>query len=90
MPINPVAGSASPPSQAPVAARQSAASQASPTATAPKAQTAAPAVKVVSAAVQEATESPGQTIKEAASGDHQAQKRIHHGSNPGSVINTKA
>jgi len=55
-----------------------------------KPQAAAAAVKVVSAAVQEASETPAQTLKEAASGDHQAQKLLHHGSNPGGLVNTKA
>jgi hypothetical protein len=43
--------------------------------------------------VQEAKETPGQTLSEAAGGDRQAQKRLHSGHAPattGSVIDTKA
>ena len=42
----------------------------------------------VSVAVAEATESPAQTLKEAAAGDRQAQKLLH--SHLGSHVNTKA
>jgi hypothetical protein len=53
----------------------------------------------VSPAAQESSETPGQTIAEAARGDHQAQRRLHGApvaqrvsSNPqvGRNINTKA
>ncbi len=56
---------------------------------------AAAALKAVSAAVQEAHESPGQTMKEASAGDPQAKKLLHQGgaapqSRVGAQINTKA
>ncbi|HWW77966.1 MAG TPA: hypothetical protein VNY82_00110 [Steroidobacteraceae bacterium] len=57
------------------------------------AATAAVVKSAVSAVVQEAKETPGQTLSEAASGDRQAQKRLHSGHAPattGSVIDTKA
>ena len=47
------------------------------------------AATALSSAVAEATESPSQTLKEAAGGDRQAQKLLHHGS-VGTKINTKA
>jgi hypothetical protein len=43
----------------------------------------------VSAAVQESSESPSQTLKEASSGDRQAQKLLHHGT-VGTRVNTTA
>jgi hypothetical protein len=43
----------------------------------------------VAAAVQEATETPAQTQKEAAAGDRQAQKLLHTHSNLGAQVNTK-
>jgi hypothetical protein len=55
--------------------------------------TAAVVKAAVSAVVQEAKETPGQTISEAAGGDRQAQKRLDSGHAPatsGSVIDTKA
>lgn len=44
-----------------------------------KGNAAAAVIKAVSAAVQEATESPSTTLKEASSGDRQAQKLLHQG-----------
>jgi hypothetical protein len=48
----------------------------------------------MSAAVQEAHESPVQTMKEASAGDPQAKKLLHQGAAPesrvGAQINTKA
>jgi hypothetical protein len=59
--------------------------------------TAAAGLKALSAAVQEATESPAQTMKEASGGDRQAQKLLHPGgaaaaspSQLGNQIDTKA
>ena len=52
--------------------------------------TSSAAAKVaLSTVAQEAKESPAQTLKEAAGGDRQAQKLLHHGT-AGTVVNTKA
>jgi hypothetical protein len=61
-----------------------------------KSQATAAIVGAVTATVQEATETSAQTMREAASGDHQAQRMLHHGdaaahgSKIGGVIDTKA
>jgi hypothetical protein len=74
------------------------ATQSAPTAqpaTSQGASTAA-AAKVAVVAVNEATETAAQTIREAAGGDRQAQKRLHidptvqQGSTTGNIIDTKA
>jgi hypothetical protein len=96
MSISPVSGSTSAASNA---APQTNTKLASPSAAAGQpanSQAAAAVVKsTVSAVVNEATETSAQTIREAASGDRQALKRLHigavaHGSTTGSIINTKA
>jgi hypothetical protein len=90
MSTNPVASSIPLATHVPAVTRASARSQAAPAAPAPQAQAARPAVQAVPAAVLEATESPAQTLKEASSGDRQAQKLLHHSPQLGRVINTKA
>jgi hypothetical protein len=97
MSISPVSGPSSVAVNAPLSTNAKPASQSAPAAQPSNSQAAVALVKgAVSAAVQEATETGAQTIKEAASGDHQAQMRLHHGdvaahgSTTGSIINTKA
>jgi hypothetical protein len=97
MSISPVSGSSSVAASATLPTKPKPASQSAPPAQPSKSQATAAVVSTIAATLQEATETGAQTTKEAASGDHQAQRVLQHqaaaaphGSTIGSVINTKA
>jgi hypothetical protein len=96
MSISPVSASSSVAVSATLPTNTNPVSPSAPPAQQSKSQATAAIVSAVTATVQEATETSAQTMREAASGDHQAQKMLHqgdaaaHGSKIGGVIDTKA